>query len=104
VLELTESDSLWIVENQELHTDDEPTVPIRFIFRQKDVTKYRPVLESVLAYRMSLELAEELTQSNTKRERALEEYGLFLDQAKQADGLEQSPMPIQEDDWVLARL
>jgi hypothetical protein len=104
VLELTDSDSLWIVENHELHTDDSPTVPIRFIFKQQDVTKYRPVLESVLAYRLSLELVEELTQSNKKRELAFREYESFLNRAKATDSMEQSPMPIQEDDWILARL
>ncbi len=104
VLELTDSRALWIVENQELHTDEGITAPIRYIFRQLDVTKYRPVLESVLGYRLSLELAEELTQSNTKSEKALAEYELFLERAKSTDSHEQSPKPFQEDDWILTRL
>ena len=104
VLELTDSRFLWMVENDELHTDDGITVPIRYIFRQLDVTQYRPVLESVLAYRLGLELAEELTQSNTKNELANAAYELFLERAKLTDSQEQSPMPFQEDDWILARL
>jgi hypothetical protein len=103
VVELIDEDYLWIVENQELHTDEGPTAAIRFIFRQRDVTKYRPVLESVLAHRLSLEIVEELTQSNTKRERAFEEYESFLNRARATDSMEQSPMPLQEDDWILAR-
>jgi hypothetical protein len=103
VVELIDSDYLWTVENLELHTDEGDTAPIRFIFKQQDVTKYRPVLDSVLAYRLSLELTEELTQSSKKRESAFAEYESFLNRAKATDAMEQSPMPVQEDDWILAR-
>ena len=93
-----------MVENGELHTDDGDTVPIKYIFRQLDVTQYRPALENALAYRLALELNEELTQSNTKRENAFKEWEIFLDRAQHTDSLEQSPKPIQEDDWITSRL
>lgn len=103
ILELVDSDSLWRVENGELHTDDGKTVPIRYIFRQQDVTAYGPHLVSTLAYRLALDLSEELTQSNTKRDKALQEFDIFLKRSARADGQEQSGMPLAEDDWILRR-
>ena len=103
IVELTDSRELWMVENGELHTNEGITAPIRYIFRQRDVTAYRPALENVLGYRLALELSEELTQSNTKREDAFKAWESFLDRAQHIDSLEQSPKPIQEDDWILSR-
>lgn len=103
ILELVDSDSLWLVEDGELHTDDARTVPVRYIFRQQDVTAYGPNLVSTLAYRLALDLAEELTQSNTKRDIALKEFDIFLKRSARADGQEQSGMPLAEDDWILRR-
>jgi hypothetical protein len=50
-----------------------------------------------------LELCEELTQSNTKKEDAAQYYEVLLSRARSADGQEQSPMPFEEDAWVTAR-
>ena len=104
VVELTGSRALWMVENGELHTDESLTVPIQYIFRQRDVTQYRPALVNTLAYRLALELNEELTQSGRKRENAFKEWEIFLDRAKHTDSLEQSAKPIEEDEWILSRL
>lgn len=104
ILELVESVSLWMVENHELHTNDGPTVPVRYIFRQLDVTTYGSNLVSVLAYRLALDITEELTQSNTKRDKALQEFDIFMKRAARVDGQEQSSMPLAEDEWIEARL
>ena len=103
ILELVNSDALWMVENGELHTDDGSTVPIRYIFRQLDVTTYGPNLVSTLAYRLALDIVEELTQSNTKRDKALQEFEIFLRRSARSDGQEQSSMPLAEDEWIQAR-
>ncbi len=104
ILELVDSTSLWQVQNGELETNDRLTVPVRYIFRQLDVTTYGPNLVSVLAYRLALDITEELTQSNTKRDKALQEFDLFLRRAARNDGQEQSSMPLAEDEWIQARL
>lgn len=103
ILELVDSDSLWMVENGELHTNDGKSVPIRYIFRQLDVTTYGPNLVSTLAYRLALDIVEELTQSNTKRDKALQEFDIFLRRSARSDGQEQSSMPFAEDEWIQAR-
>jgi hypothetical protein len=104
MLEIVESKHEWVVEGREVHTNDGITVPIRYIFRQKDVTAYRPALASMMAYRLAVDLIEELTQSTSKQERALALYEFFLARAKRVDSQEQSPMPLEEDDWVESRL
>jgi hypothetical protein len=50
-----------------------------------------------------MELCEELTQSNTKRQIATQEYQGLMSLARKADGQESSPMPFEEDSWINAR-
>ncbi len=103
ILELVDSASLWLVEDGELHTDDGPTVSVRYIVREKDVTQYGPHLVSTLAYRLALDISEELTQSNSKHEKALRDFDVFMKRSTRADGQEQSAMPLAEDDWIIRR-
>ena len=103
ILGLSNSTSLWVVEGDEVLTDDGITVPITYVFRQKDVTKFSPILVSLLAARLEAEICEVLTHGNKKRELALQSWRIQLEQAKRADAREQSPMPLGEDKWVSAR-
>ena len=85
-------------------SDEGSPLSVRYVRREEDPNQYDSMLVSAIAARLAIELCEELTQSNTKRERALVEYEQILSRARMADGQEQSPMPFEEDDWVLARL
>jgi hypothetical protein len=105
ILELPDDhDEEWTIEGDWLLTDAGITVPIRYIQRVQDPTQYEPLLVSALSARLAVELAEELTQSNNKRDLAAREYEEILDKARQTDALEDSAKPYEEDDWVRARL
>ena len=104
VTDLVKEKRLWLIEGDELLTDAGITVPITYIFRQKDVTKYDPLLTSVMSARLAVELVSVLAQGSGKQiEVALSQYQILLDRAKRSDALEQSAMPGAEDEWVLAR-
>ena len=104
VVEVYDSRRPWVIEGRRILSDEGAPLEIRYIKQETDPTVYDSLLASTIAARLDLEWAEELTQSNTKRERAMEEYQILLSMARRADGQEMSPMPLEEDDWVLARI
>lgn len=93
----------WVVEGRKILCDVGAPLQIRYIKRETDANQYDALLVSVLAARLAVDLVEELTQSNTKMEAQRDRYQVLLDQAKAADGQEQSPMEFEEDDWLDAR-
>ena len=56
-----------------------------------------------MATRLAAELAEPLTQSTTKKKALLEEYDVFIDDAKRADAQENPPVVYEEDEWIKVR-
>lgn len=93
----------WVVEGRVLLTDEEAPLPIRYIRRETDPNNWDPLLRSAVAARLAAELAEELTQSNTKKRDQWAMYQEILMRARRADGQEQSDMEVEEDPWILAR-
>ena len=73
VVEVPESRLPWVVEGRKLLSDEGAPLNIRYIRREEDPNQYDPLLFSAIAARLALEMAEELTQSNTKRELAEKE-------------------------------
>jgi len=104
VLDLVESKSLWVTEADKLLTDDGKTVPITYVFLEKDVTNYDKLLFSALGSRLASEIVEPLTGGLRTREFVFGEYQQILGQARQADAREQSSMPGAEDSFIEARL
>ncbi len=96
--------SPWVVEGTKVLTNDGDTVPLRYIQRLLNPASYDPMLAQVMAYRLALELAEDLTQSNTKKEVSQASYDQILAKAKRIDSQEQSPMPRERSVWENARL
>lgn len=94
----------WAVEGREVYTDDGITVPIRYVRRLTDPLRFDTGLVDVLAARLMVEMCEELTQVNSKRELAAVLYREAWGRAVMQDGQEGSVNELAEDDWVLARL
>ena len=92
-----------MVEGKKLLSDEGSPLSIRYVRREEDPNQWDSLLVSAVAARLAMELCEELTQSNTKREIATREYEQLLSRARMADGQEQSPMPFEEDAWINAR-
>jgi hypothetical protein len=103
VVEVYDTKLPWVVEGRKLLSDEGSPLSIRYVRREEDTNQFDALLVSAIAARLAMELCEELTQSNTKRERAGMEYEAILSRAKSADAQEQSPMPFEEDDWINAR-
>ncbi len=83
---------------------DSDTLYIRYIAQITDSREYDSLFVDAVATRMALEMCEALTQSNTKKDLLSKEYEDSLLRAKRADGQENPPTLIEEDDWISARL
>ena len=105
VLELAEDpDYGWETEGRQVVTDLGPTVPIRYARKITDPDLFDAQLTTVLVARLASEIAEELTQSNSKKEALRKDFEDLISEAKRLDSQEQSGQDFAADPWELARL
>lgn len=111
---LMPSDLLRLLEVRDLSTSeyqlegryiltDESVLYIRYIARVTDPNQYDSLFVDTVASRLAYEMAESLTQSNTKRELAWQEYTDGLERARRADAQENPPVVFEEDSWIDVR-
>lgn len=101
--EQSQTRELWEIQGQQVLTDASITVPIRYVRRLRDTTKWDPLLQSYMAARLAYEICEELTQSSSKKESLAKDLKDLEMRAKMVDAQEQSVNPLDEDEWELAR-
>ena len=77
---------------------------IRYVSRVTDTTQWDSMFVEAFACRLAMELAEDLTQSNTKRELAQNEYMAALRGAIRASSVEQPAQALPDNSWLLSRL
>lgn len=105
VLSIEESDrAVWETEGRWVFTDIGITVPVRYARKITDPDQFDAQLTTVLVARLAVEISEELTQSNSKKQELKDDYSGLMAEAKRLDAQEQSGMDFAEDDWVTARL
>ena len=105
VLDLEDYTGLWELEGDQVLTDNtDLTQPLRYVALIVDPDLWDSQLRTVLIARLAAEIAEELTQSRSKKELLLGEYQQMLSEARRVDAQEQSPVEFEEDAWVRARL
>lgn len=66
-------------------------------------TDFDALFVEALACRLAVELAEEITQSNTKKADAAQQYRAALAEARRANAIERAYQIPATDDWLLAR-
>lgn len=104
-LEAEDSREGWQVVGQEVHSDDGPTLPMRYIYRLTDPAVYDSLLAQTLAARLALDISMRLSEpSSSKREDLRRGYELLLREARMVDAQEASVNAPPADDWELARL
>lgn len=92
------------IEGQQILTDIDAPLKVRYIFRETDPTHFDACFVEAFACRLAAELAEPLTQSNTKRKLAWDEREQALKDALRANAIESPPTPLPDDSWVISRL
>lgn len=98
------NDKDWQIEGRKIYTDDTAPLYIRYIARVTDPNLMDVLFREVLACRMALEMCEELTQSNTKKESIRADMKEIMIEARRNNAFENisSEPPIAT--WDTARL
>ena len=77
---------------------------VRYISQVTDTTKWDSTFVEAFACKLAVELAEDLTQSNTKRQLAWDEYKQALTTAIRSGAIEQQHTDMPDDSWMLSRI
>jgi len=94
----------YTVEGLELLCDLTNTVPLRYIARIKDPTRFDSLLVSALVARLALEIFEDVTtQGNAKRGQIEQSWEDILAKAQRSNAREKSGAEFETDPWILAR-
>jgi hypothetical protein len=93
----------WVVEGGFILTNDSAPLQIRYVSRMTDVNLMDGLLRETISTHMALEMCEELTQSNTKKETLRADLKEVITDAKKANAIENVPMESPEDSWVTGR-
>ncbi len=92
------------IEGRKILTRDSGALPLLYLKRVTDPTQFDAAFVDAFAAFLAYNLAEPLTQSNTKRDAALLDYNLAIRDAVRANAIENPPEELQDDTWVIARL
>lgn len=93
----------WQIEGRRLLSDAAAPLNIRYVRQVLDPAQYDTLLVEALAARLAAELAETLTQSNSKKEFAERQYAEVLLRARRADSHESTARRLFRSSWLEAR-
>lgn len=99
----TEQSAYEIIEGR-IHTDISAPLDYEYIAKITDVGQFDALFVQALAARLASDAAEELTQSNTKAERADRMYKSILAQARRMNSLYRPPHRRHNGRWMASRV
>lgn len=94
----------WILEGGVILTNFASPLKIRYVASMQDPTAWDSNFREAIASRIAMEIAEELTQSNEKKQFAQVDYRRALSQAIRTGAIERPPVMPPDDQWVVSRL
>jgi hypothetical protein len=94
----------WVLEGGRLLTDIVAPLPLRYIAQVTDPNTWDPNFREALASRIAMEICEDLTQSDTKKQGAKDDYQRAIRQAIRTNSIERLPVQPPDDQWVIGRI
>lgn len=94
----------YTIENGKILTNANAPLYIRYTRRITNTAQFHPLFVEAFASRLAYEGCEEITDSNTKQEKALRDLNLAINQAYQVDAIEVPSEELPEDEWLEARI
>lgn len=96
--------ALYQLESGRILTDLGAPLNIRYVRREADTTRWDPCFEEALACRIAMDLAEPLTQSDAKIQRAAAMYKEAIKEARRQNAIEKAAESAPDGSWVMSRL
>ena len=94
----------YVIEGRKILTSEAAPLKIRYVSRVVDTTQWDATFVEAFACRLALEMCEDLTQSNTKKELLMSDYGRAIMMAIRANAIELPPKDLPDDSWAMSRL
>lgn len=94
----------YTIEGNKILANIAAPLKLRYIARIEDPNQMDVNFREALSCRIAAELAEDLTQSNQKRELAWNEYKQAVSRAVRTNAIEKPPVMPPDDQWVMSRL
>lgn len=101
--EMDSFDRDWVIENGKIITNDSAPLYLRYIGKITDPNQMDVLFREALSTKMALEMSEELTQSNTKKESIRADYDDIIKRARKASAIQSVPQVSVEDEWIAVR-
>lgn len=97
----------WKVEQQGgqtcILTNDGPSINLIYIARVTDPTRFDQAFALALAYKMAFHMAEEITQSQEKKEEAFQAYKEVIARARRNNSFQNEAQDAPTDTWLGAQ-
>lgn len=94
----------YVIEGRKILTNFGSPLPVRYVSRVTDTSLFHPNFAKLLSCQIAVDLCEDLTQSDSKWQRADAAFKKELRMAVRANAIESPPTKIADDEWVLSRL
>jgi len=101
--ELGTWDRDWELKADGIHTDEEGPLDVPYIYLEDDPSKWNGGFSKVFAYALAIDLVEDVTSSNVKKEQLEKEYRQALRDAKKSKGIQKTARRIRATSWVTVR-
>lgn len=98
------NDRDWVIEGGKLLTNDASPLDVRCVMDITDTTIMDIAFREALSAKLSMELCELLTQSNTKKQAALLDYKESISDARKVNAIEKVPQQSPWDTWLTERM
>lgn len=93
----------FLREGRKILSDEISPLQLRYVRSDAPPEQYDPQFAGALAARIAIEIVEELTQSNTKKDNLESSYLFHIQSARKANGIEKAPTMPQRDSWETVR-
>lgn len=94
----------WQIESGKILTDDAAPLYIRYIKKVTDTNAMDPLFREALASKLAMEMCEKITQSNSKKAAASDDYKHAIREARRVNAIENVPTTPVEDTFITCRV
>lgn len=93
----------WQIEQNKIYTNYSSPLQIRYIFKLEDAEIMDDLFREALSAKLAMEMCEEITQSNTKKQLLRQDYIDAIREAKRVNAIERPALDTPEDTWLTVR-
>jgi hypothetical protein len=94
----------YMIEGNLILTNIAAPLKLRYIARVEDPNQWDVNFREAFASRLAMEICEDLTQSETKFQRAASDYKRAITQAIRTNSIEKPPSTPPDNTWIISRI